>query len=145
MLTLGSCSKCVLQDATNLNYVIHLYVNECTDVCHPCNRQLLHFPGLGCYFLPMDLNSTGSSCYRGTARTGWEFFFSPTNTLVFLLQKTFKHTVRNFSTGSAEDNSNYFAILILFYFFKLNLPIFQTKNLLFKKKKIILKQDISTQ
>lgn len=38
----------------------------------------------------------------------------------------------------------HFATLILFFdFLKLNLPVFQTKNLLFKKK-IILKQDIST-
>lgn len=38
----------------------------------------------------------------------------------------------------------HFATLILFFdFLELNLPVFQTKNLLFKKK-IILKQDVST-
>lgn len=135
----------------NLNYAIQFwynpYANECIHICHPCNRQLLHFPGLGSYFLPTDLTSTGSSCYRGTERTGWGLFF-----FFSLLIYYFSYFRRTLNTQSRVSQPAQlgtakifrFAILILFfYFFKLNLPVFKSKYLLFKNK-IILKLGIST-
>lgn len=101
--------------SVRLNYIIqflyNLYLNECINVFHPCNRQLLHFPGLEGHFLPTDLSPPPSTVLDHLVKEELQelngnFFFPPTNILLFLLQKNFKHTVRNFSTGSSGDSWN---------------------------------------